>query len=321
MNRFRRLAIAACAVWVLGPAQAAGWPTEPVRFVVPFAPGGGIDIVARFMAERLAQKLGQPFMVENKAGAGTIIGTQAVAAAAPDGKTFLFTTNNLTINPSLYDKLPYDPKTAFTPVAMTAFHPLLLLVNPSLGIRSVADLVKAAKSRPDGLAYASVGNGSPQHLEMEIFKRALGLEITHVPYKGSAPAVSDLLAGNVQLMFNGISPTLQHVKAGKLSALGVDTPARAAVLPEVPSLAEAGLPEFRTISWSAIMAPAGTPPDIVAKMADTVEEILREPANRARLEAMGLQPSGLKGPALGRYLAAEQAVWAGVIAATGTRAE
>jgi tripartite-type tricarboxylate transporter receptor subunit TctC len=321
MNRIRRLAIAACAFAAMGSVHAAGWPSEPVRFVVPFAPGGGIDIVARFMAERLSQKLGQPFIVDNKAGAGTIIGTQAVASAAPDGKTFLFTTNNLTINPSLYDKLPYDPKTAFTPVAMTAYHPLLLLVNPSLGIRSVQDLVKAAKSRPNGLAYASVGNGSPQHLEMEIFKRALGLEITHVPYKGSAPAVNDLLAGTVQLMFNGISPTLQHVKAGKLTALGVDTRARAAVLPDVPSLTEAGLPEFKTISWSAILAPAGTPSDVVAKLADTVEEILQDPANRARLESMGLQPSGLKGPALGSYLAAEQAVWARVVTATGTRAD
>lgn len=296
MNRRHALArlAAACGTALAAPTVFAQGD-KTVTIVVPYAPGGTTDLLGRLLAQRMAPLTGRNFIVENKPGAGSGIGAGYVAHAAPDGSTLLVATSTtLAINPWLYKKLSYDPAKDFAPIGMIGTVPLLAVVRPELGVKDIAGLVALSKSRPKGLSYGSAGNGSPQHLAVEMFKAATGARLTHVPYKGSGPAVADLLGGQIDVMFSDIPPALGHVKAGKLLALGVTSAHRQPAVPEVPTIAESGAPgtaHFEAVAWQSLVAPAGTPAELVQKYADAVARIVAEPEVRQRLVAEGLEPA------------------------------
>jgi tripartite-type tricarboxylate transporter receptor subunit TctC len=298
-------------------AHAQSWPTHPIRVVVPYSPGGFVDVPARLVAPRLAAVLGKPVYVENKPGAGGTIGAEAVAKSAPDGHTLLFMGTPHVINPWLYKSLPYDALKDFEPVAMVARGPYALVVSPKLGVSSVRGLIEAAKAQPGKIDYASSGNGSAQHLVCALFASMAGIELNHVPYKGSGSALQDLLSGQVKVSFAGIPNILSQVKAGRLRALAVTTPRRWSELPDVPTLAEAGVPGFEATLWIAIAAPAGTPPDIVRRLNAETGAILREPEVQRSLRAAGVQPSLLGPVELAAFMRAEHEKWGKVVRATG----
>jgi len=289
------------------------YPNRTIRMVVPFPAGGGTDIVARAVAEHLTAALGQQVVIENRGGGGTIIGTDAVAKAAPDGYTVLLTSSAFTINPSLVPNLPYDTEKDLLPIANASMHPFVLVANPSLTVNNLSELISYARKNPDKLSYASVGNGSSQHIEMEMLKQAAGLFIVHVPYRGSAPAVTDLLGGQVQLMFNGISPTLQHIRAGKLKALAVDSEKRVPLLKDVPTVAESGLPNLRFTTWSGLLVPARTPKPVVDRLTAEMQKITSSPEFREKLASMGLEAGGPTGAAYASFLKADMGDWARMV--------
>jgi tripartite-type tricarboxylate transporter receptor subunit TctC len=306
-----------CAVLGLFVGTAAlaqsDYPNRTIRMVVPFPAGGGTDIVARAVAEHLTAALGQPVVIENRGGGGTIIGTDAVAKAAPDGYTVLLTSSAFTINPSLVPNLPYDTEKDLLPIANASMHPFVLVANPSLPVNNLSELISYARKNPGKLSYASVGNGSSQHIEMEMLKQAAGLFIVHVPYRGSAPAVTDLLGGQVQLMFNGISPTLQHIRAGKLKALAVDSEKRVPLLKDVPTVAESGLPNLRFTTWSGLLVPARTPKPVVDRLTAEMQKITSSPEFREKLASMGLEAGGPTGAAYASFLKADMGDWARMV--------
>src|SRR4030095_5020494 len=269
-------------------ACAQTYPTKPIRLVVPFPPGGATDILARDVAQKLSDAWGQSFVVDNRPGAGGNIGSELVAKAAPDGYTLeMGTVGTHAINASLYAKMPYDHVKDFVPVILVAGVPNVLVVNPSVPVNSVAELIAYAKANPGKLNFASSGNGTSIHLSGELFKVMAGVQITHVPYKGSAPALQDLLGGQVQLMFDNLPPSLPQIKAGKLKALAVTSTTRAAALPDVPTMAESGLPGFEASSWFGVLAPAGTPPAIVAKLNAEIGKWLASPEAKEKLAKQG----------------------------------
>ena len=326
MNRrhvLTRLA-AACAA---GAAPAALWAQtdKPISVVVPYAPAGTTDMLGRMLAQQMGPLLGRQMIVENKPGAGSGIGASAVARAEPDGNTLLVATSTtLAINPWLYKRLSYDPARDFTPIGMIGAVPLLLVVHPSLRAKSVAELIALSKSTPDGLTYGSAGNGSPQHLGAEMFKAATGARLTHVPYKGSGLAVTDLLGGQIQLMFSDIPPALQHVRAGKLRALAVTSAARQPALPEVPTVAEsgaAGTRNFEAVAWQSLVAPAGTPKELVSRYAQALAKVMAQPELRSRLEKEGFEPvaSNMRPEQLAAYIKTETERWGKAIKASGAR--
>ena len=242
------------------PARAQDYPTRPITIVVPFTPGGTTDILARMIGQRLEARLGKSFVIENKPGAGSVIGANAVAKAVPDGYTLLMATStSMAVDVTLYKNLPYNPASDLIPLALVARTPFVLVVNPSLPVRSVQDLIKLAKDRPGQLSYASAGPGTPHHLYAELLKSMTGIEMAHVPYRGSQPSLNDVVAGHVQLMFVDVAPAVGMLRAGKIRPLGVSTAKRVAAFPEIPPLAEAGLPGFDVASWQMIAAPAKTP--------------------------------------------------------------
>jgi tripartite-type tricarboxylate transporter receptor subunit TctC len=306
-----------CAVLGLLAGTAAlaqsDYPNRTIRMVVPFPAGGGTDIVARAVTEHLTVALGQPVVIENRGGGGTIIGTDAVAKAAPDGYTVLLTSSAFTINPSLVPNLPYDTEKDLLPIANASMHPFVLVANPSLPVNNLSELISYARKNPGKLSYASVGNGSSQHIEMEMLKQAAGLFIVHVPYRGSAPAVTDLLGGQVQLMFNGISPTLQHIRAGKLKALAVDSEKRVPLLKDVPTVAESGLPNLRFTTWSGLLVPARTPKPVVDRLTAEMQKITSSPEFREKLASMGLEAGGPTGAAYASFLKADMGDWARMV--------
>jgi tripartite-type tricarboxylate transporter receptor subunit TctC len=318
-----RLLLCACAsLCAAGAALAQDYPNRPIRVIVPYAAGGGTDIVARAVVERLQAALGQAVVIDNRSGAGTVIGTDAVAKSTPDGYTLLFTSSAFTINPTLVTAgLPYDTEKAFVPVANASFHPFVLVASPALKVKSVKGLIDYAKRNPGTLSYASVGNGSSQHIEMELFKHAAGIDMLHVPYRGSAPAVSDLLGGQVLLMFNGISPTLQHIRAGKLVALAVDSPRRVPLLKDVPTLVEAGLTNFRFTTWSGLLAPAGTPQPIVDRLATEMHKIVTSKDFIDKLAAMGLEAGGPAKAQYASFLREDELEWRKLVKESGARLE
>lgn len=297
-NRRQALALgmSALALGLTVPTGALAqstWPTRPVTIVVPFPPGGGSDIGARILAEQLTKRWGQPVIVENKGGAAGAIGADFVAKAKPDGYTLLMgNIGTQAINPSLYPKLPYDPDKAFTPIGLVAELPLAMMVHPSVPAKSVPDLIALAKSRPGQLSYSSSGAGGGPHLAAEMFKDATGTFILHVPYRGGGPAVKDLIAGHVQMSFMTVFEAVAHIKAGTLRALAVTGDKRVEAIPEVPTLAEAAVPNFNSISWLGLLAPAGTPGDLVERMAADVRAIVATADVKARLLGMGALPSG-----------------------------
>ena len=314
--------------WILGLllglvfalASAQSYPTKPIRLVVPFPPGGATDILARDVAQKLTEAWGQSVIVDNRPGAGGNIGSELVAKSAPDGYTLeMGTVGTHAINASLYAKMPYDHVKDFTPVILVAGVPNVLVVNPSVPANSVAELIAYAKANPGKLNFASSGNGTSIHLSGELFKVMAGVQIMHIPYKGSTPALQDLLAGQVQMMFDNLPPSLPQIKAGKLRALAVTSLTRAPALPDVPTLSEAGLPGFEASSWFGILAPAGTPAPIVAKLNAEIAKYLATPEAKEKLAKQGANAAGGTPDDFAKHIAAETAKWAKVVKDSGAK--
>ena len=303
-------------------AQAPAYPTKPIRLVVPFPAGGTTDILARAVAQKLTEAWGQPVIVDNRPGAGGNIGSELVAKAAPDGYTLeMGTVGTHAINASLYAKMPYDHVKDFVPVILIAGVPNVLVVYPSVPVNSVAELIAYAKANPGKLNFASSGSGTSIHLSGELFKVMSGVQMTHVPYKGSAPAVQDLLGGQVQLMFDNLPSALPHIKAGKLRALAVTSAQRAPVLPDVPTIAEAALPGFEASSWFGVLAPAGTSPAIVVKLNAEIAKWLASPEAKEKLQSQGANAAGGPPENFAKHIAAETAKWAKVVKESGAKVD
>jgi len=267
---------------IAAPAHADTYPSRPVTMVVPYAAGGGLDVLARTLAVHLSQSLGKPVIVENRPGAGTTIGAGMVAKATPDGYTIMLGTSSaFAINVTLRKKLPYDPAKDFVPIALVANAPFMLLVNPSLPVHSLAELIAYVKARPGKLSYGSAGPGSPQHLSMELLKTMTGMDVVHIPYKGDAPALTDLVAGHIPLMFGEPTPILPLMKDGKVRALAVSSATRLPTMPDIPTVAEAGVPGFNFVSWQMIVAPEGTPKEIVDRLHVEIKKVIDLPEIKA----------------------------------------
>ena len=303
-------------------AGAQGYPNKPIRIVVPFPAGGATDILARAAAQKLTEAWGQPVLVDNRPGAGGNIGSELVARAAPDGYTLeMGTVGTHAINASLYAKMPYDHVKDFAPVILVASVPNVLVVNPAVPVNSVQELIAYARANPGKLNFASSGSGTSIHLSGELFKVMAGVQMTHIPYKGSAPALQDLIAGQVQLMFDNLPPSLPQIKGGKLRALAVTSTARAPALPDVPTVAEAGLPGFEASSWFGILAPAGTPPEIIAKLNAEIAKWLASPEAREKMLALGANAAGGAPEDFAKHIAAETAKWQKVVKASGAKVD
>lgn len=335
MNRIarpgRRLALAALALaaaGLAGPALAqSGWPTKPVRIVVPFAPGGTTDILARALAPELSKAFGQSFVVENRAGAGGNIGADVVAKSAPDGYTLLMgTVGTHGINKSLYSKMPYDPQKDFVPITLVAGVPNVMVVNAekaaARNINTVNDFIKYARANPGKLNMASSGNGTSIHLAGELFKSMSGVFMTHFPYGGSGPALLGLIGGDMDVMFDNLPSSMPHIKAGKLKALAVTSSQRSAALPDVPTVEQAaGLKGFEASSWFGLLAPAGTPADIVNRVQQETAKALATPAMKERLLAQGAIPSGNTPAEFAKLIDAEIRKWAPVVKTSGAKVD
>ena len=289
-------------------AQAA-YPDKPIKFVVPYPPGGGTDVVARIVQQRLQAALGQPIVIDNKGGAGGSLGTDIVAKSAPDGYTVLFTLSSHTINPAIFPKLPFDTIKDFEPVGLVASLPQLLAANMAVPVRTVADVVAQAKAAPDKFSFASVGNGSPGHLAGELMVLRTGAPMAHIPYRGGSPAVTDVMGGQVPLLWVSIPAAAAQVKAGKLRALAVSTTKRSPAFPEVPTMQEAGVADFEVDSWYAMLVPAKTPRPIIDKLNKALNTVLAEPAIRAQLIEQGADAVGGTPEALAKVIAAEVPKW------------
>ena len=318
MHRRSLLPFAAAA---LAAPAAFAWPDQTVRIVVPFTPGTGPDIIARFVAEKLSPRLGQPVVVENMAGASGNIGSQQVARAKPDGLTLMSSVNTLVMNASLYKNLPYDPVSDFAAIGLTAWGSLVLVAHPGQPPNTVAELVAAAKAEPKKLTYGSPGVGTPHHLSMALIEQAAGIELLHVPYKGTAGAVQDLLGGQIGYMFLPVHVSAQHIRAGKLKAIAAGSPKRLAQLPNVPTLIEAGLVGADVDMWYGLFAPKGTPADIVERLNREVAAILGSPEAKSAFEAQGLAPTSSTPAALGEIVVKDRKRWADVVASRGIQPE
>ena len=293
-------------------AHAQPWPNKPVKFIVPFAAGGVADVVTRAVTPKLSEALGQPIVVENRGGAGGTLGTSQGAKAAPDGYTFVVPAASHTTTPSLYTKLDFDPVKDFVAVTQIAAVPYLLVVPASSPIRSLNEFIAAAKAKPGTLTYGSAGNGSSNHLAGELLAGQIGAPLLHVPYKGSAPALIDVLGGQLAFMFDTINTSTQHIKGGKLRALGVGTIKRSTLLPDVPPIADT-LPGYEAATWVGLLAPAGTPKEIVNRMQQEIEKVLRSPEVQEKLAASGAEPVGSTPEQFGAYIASEVQKWDRVV--------
>ena len=322
------MAFAAALVLAAPTLQAqTAWPSKPVRIVVPFAPGGTTDILARAMAPELSRAFGQSFIVENRAGAGGNVGAEVVAKSPADGYTLLMgTVGTHGINRALYPKLPYDPFKDFAPVTLVAGVPNVMVMNTdrakALGINTVADFIRYAKAHPGKLSMASSGNGTSIHLAGELFKSRTGIYMTHIPYRGSGPALLDLVAGNTDVMFDNLPSALPQIKAGKLKAFAVTSAERSAAVPDLPTIAEAaGLKGFDASSWFGLLAPAGTPADIVNRIQQETAKALASPAVKEKLLAQGAIPGGNTPQEFARMIESEHVKWAGVVKASGAKVD
>ena len=302
-------------------AYSQNYPDRPIRAVVPFPPGGGTDIIARMLLARIAQRLNATFVIDNRAGAGGTIGTEIVARAPADGYTMLIASSSHTINPSVFKKIGYDPARDFAPVSLIASGPGLLVVHPSVPAHNVKELIALAKSKPGQLIYASAGNGTPPHLSAELFNSMAGITMVHVPYKGNTLAFIDLLAGSVSVSFPTITSGLPPVRSGKLRALGVTSKQRSSVMPEVPTIAEAGLAGYEATTWYGMLMPAATSPTVVNKLQQHIEDVLRQPDIKDKLLAQGLDPVGNKPSEFRSIISAELVKWNKVVTAAGVKAE
>jgi tripartite-type tricarboxylate transporter receptor subunit TctC len=319
---FAALALA-LAVAMPGAGAAEGsFPDHPAKLVVPFPPGGPLDSVGRAIAQKLTEAWGQSVVVENKPGAGGNIGADLVAKSPPDGYTVVMgALSTHAVNPSLYASMPYDAIRDFAPITLVAITPNVLVVNPSLPVHSVKELIAYAKAHPGKLSFGSGSNGSAGHLAGELLKADAHLDMVHVPYRGAAPAMQALLAGDTQLMFDNLASAMQQVKAGKLRALAVTTAKRSPLVPDLPTMAEAGVPGFDISTWFGLLAPAGTPAPVIDKWNEAVTRILREPAMRERLAAQGAEAAPTTPQAFGAFIAAELPKYARIVKASGAKVD
>ncbi len=302
-------------------AQGSAWPSRPITMVVTYPPGGGADVMARLIAPKMGEALGQNVIVENRPGAGGQIGAAAVAKAAPDGYTLMLDASSFAVNPSLYPKLPYDSATAFRPIGVIALFPNVVLVNPQFPAKNISELTSLARSRKDFVSFASSGNGSAQHLAGALFESAAKVDMVHVPYKGGGPALNDVIGGQVPLFFGNLASTLQHIQSGRLRALAVTSGKRAAMLPDVPTLAEAGLAGAEIYEWNAVFAPAATPEPVLEKLSVALQKAMETPEVKARIAQLGgeIQKGGPK--AAQEFIQAQMSLWARLVKAKGISVE
>jgi len=314
-----RQSITACGAIILSlgchAAPAQNYPAKPIRLIVPYPPGGPTDLVGRSIGQKLTEAWGQQVIVENRAGAASAVGTEVAARAPADGYNLLLGTSaGFCINPALGGKLPYDPERDFAPISLLVINPQILVVHPSLPVHSVKGLIALAKTRPGQINYASVGNASPQHLGMEMLKSMTGINMVHVPYKGTAPAVTDILAGNVSLMFNSMPSVLPQANAGKLRGIAVGSARRSPAAPEIPTVAEAGVPGFEYVTWYGLFTPTGTPREIVSRLHAQIRKILADPELSRRFSSQGAEPASTTPEQLAQYRRAEFERWRKLIA-------
>ena len=306
------------------PALAQNFPTRPITIVVPASPGGAIDITARLIGAKLSAAWGQPVNIDNRAGATGTTGTDFVAKAAPDGHVLALVASSHAINPSMFRKLPYDTVKSFEPVMLTHVVPLMLVVSPALPVKTVPELIAYGKGNPGKLSFASSGNGGAPHMSGELFKSMTGTFMVHIPYRGSGPALIDLMGGSMDVMFDNLPSALPHIKSGRLKALAVTSAVRSSALPDLPTVAEAGgsvLKGYEASSWFGLLAPAGTPADVIGRVQAEVARSLAAPAIKERLVAQGAIPSGNTPAEFARFIDAETRKWAGVVKASGARVD
>ena len=305
------------ALWLAAAqAFAQAYPAKPVRLIVPYPPGGGNDTLGRLFGAKLGERMGQPFVVENRPGAGTMIGTEAAARSAPDGYTLLLSSiATHALSPNLYSRVAYDPVRDFAPITLLGIAPTVLVVTSELPARSLTELIQAAKANPGSLAYASGGNGTPPHINAEVFKYVAGVDLLHVAYKGGGPALTDLIAGRVHVMLDTAASAMPHVRTGKLRALALSAPRRTAEYPELPTFAEAGLPQYDTNAWYSMHAPAGTPAPIVRRLNAELVAILKDPEILARFRQLSTEPVGNSPEDFDAFVKAELEKYARVIQA------
>ena len=325
MKLLRAIALAAFAAAIaaqaFGQAPAAPWPSKPIKFILPFPPGGGTDILGRIVADRLSTQLGQPVVIENRGGAGGNVGAEAAAKSPPDGYTILRAAPSLAISPSLYSKLNYDALRDLVPVALLGTVPNVLVTNPSVPARTLAEFIALAKAKPGGMNFGSGGSGTSNHLAGELFNLQAGVKLVHVPYKGVNLAMNDVLTGQIQLVVIGIPAAQPFIQAGKLHALAVIAPHRLPALPDVPTAAEAGLADYDVTTWYGVLAPAGTPRPVVERLNDELVRIMHMPDLQERLAATGTEPRTSTPEEFADYLRQETAKWAKVVRDAGLKAD
>lgn len=312
--------VVAAVFGIAAEGYAQSYPRAPIKIVVPFPPGGGTDILARLLGQKLSQTWGQPVVTDNRGGANGTISAAIAAKSAPDGYTLLLVPSGFAVNPSIYPRLPYSVAKDFSPITQIAASPLLVLVHPSLPARSIKELITLAKSRPGEINYASSGNGSPPHLATEYFKSMAGISMVHIPYKGGGPAIVDLLAGHVSIYFNAILQALPYAKSGQLRPLAVTSPTRSAAIPKTPTIAEAGLPGYEMTNWYGLLAPAGTPKDVVTKLNAEVTRILKEPDVKERIETDGAVVVASTPEQFAAFIQQEIAKFSRIVKASGMKA-
>ena len=317
----RYLSCLAAALTCAAAHGQSAYPQKPIRLIAPFAPGGGTDILARLFGQEMSETLGQPVIVDNRGGAGGTIGTDIAAKAPPDGYTLILVSGSHAINPGLYRKLPYDSVNDFAPITQIAASPGILVVNPSLPVKSVKDLIALARAKPGQINYASAGSGTPPHLAGELFKVMAKIDMVHVPYKGNAPAFTDVIGGQVSLIFPTMPSAMPFIKSGRLRPVAVTSARRSPAAPEIPTIAESGLPGYEAISWYGVLAPARTPPQIVARLHEVLVSAIRAPDMQEKLAAQGLELVGNTPQQFSAVIRSEIAKWAKVVKASNAKPE
>jgi tripartite-type tricarboxylate transporter receptor subunit TctC len=313
---------AVVGIWLTlaGMAGAQDYPNQPVKLVVPFPAGGGTDALGRWFAKGLESRLGQPFVVENRAGSGTTLGAAFVARSAPDGYTIMLgTSSTYAIAPNVYKKVPFDPIKDFAPIALVAEVPFVLVVHPSLPVKSVAELVALVKSKPGAMSYASAGIGTQHHVNAELLKTLTGIQMTHVPYRGGGPALQDVVAGHVPIYFGDVSTVMPLARAGKVRALALTISQRLEAFPDVPTMHEAGITNYNASAWQAFVAPAGTPASIIARLNQALVEVVKSPETQKRFRDLGLRPLTSTPAELGAHMRSELVRWGNVVEAAGAK--
>lgn len=317
LHTLKRLAL--LATLALASLSHAAYPDKPVKIVVPFTPGGGNDQLGRMLADKLSRVTGTPFVVDNRAGAGGNLGGELVSRSQPDGYTLLMASNQVVINPSLYPKIGFDVMTDLTPVAMIAEVQFLLVANPSTGLKSVADIIAAEKNAPGKLNHGTPGNGTPQHLAAELFNSTAGTSLTHVPYRGSGPAIADLLGGQIQLAFGTLPSVESYARAGKLTTIASTGKARSSLLPNVPTVAEVGLKNYEASTWYGLLAPAATPKAVLATLSKTLNDVMQDPDFRKQLSSAGFEPLYMAPAAMAELMKTDSMKWQKVVKQTGVK--